>query len=165
MRLWKSEKLQSKSRSAGTRTFFDKNTEPVRGPDCDIAECVRCCDVKESRRDIFRAEVQANLTGTLMATQSDCSTSVSEHVCTNLAHSSLSCSFGTVCVMELTAGHHFFPNTASLWFPVTPFFFFSMVFSLSPWRFKAACVCYEMLQNVKWCHFCHHMNAQKILYI
>lgn len=73
------------------RNIYAKNGEPVTKPDCAI-ECARCSDVKESRSDIFLAEVQANLTGTLMASQSDCSTSVSEHVCTNLAHSLLSCS-------------------------------------------------------------------------
>lgn len=78
------------------RNIYTKNSEPVTKPDCDI-ECARCCDVKESRSDIFLAEVQANLTGTLMASQSDCSTSVSEHVCTNLAHSLLSCSL-ELCV-------------------------------------------------------------------
>lgn len=76
--------------------IYAKNSEPVTKPDGNI-ECVRCCDVKESRSDIFLAEVQNNLTGTLMASQSDCSTSVSEHVCTNLAHSLLSCSL-ELCV-------------------------------------------------------------------
>lgn len=75
---------------------LSKNSEPITKPDCDI-ESVRCCDVEGSRSDIFRAEVQNNLTGTLMASQSDCSTSVSEHVCTNLAHSLLSCSL-ELCV-------------------------------------------------------------------
>lgn len=78
------------------RNIYGMNSEPFTKPDFDI-ECVRCCAVKESRSNIFLAEVQANLTGTLMASQSDCSTSVSEHVCTNLAHSLLSCSL-ELCV-------------------------------------------------------------------
>lgn len=62
----------------------------------------------EKRTEIFLAEVQATLTGTLMASLSNSPTSVGECVRTNLAHFSLSCSSVAVCVMELTAGHHFF---------------------------------------------------------
>ena len=60
------------------------------------------------RSEVFLAEVQATLTGTLMAGLSNCPTSVGERVCTNLVRSLLSCSSVAVCVMELTAGHHFF---------------------------------------------------------
>lgn len=63
--------------------MYAKNAEPVTKPDCKIAECAKRCDAKESRSDSFLAEVQANLTGTLTASQGDCSTSVSERGCTN----------------------------------------------------------------------------------
>lgn len=58
--------------------------------------------------EILLAEVQATLTGSLMASLPNCPTSVGVRVCTNLACSLLSCSSVAVCVMELTAGHHFF---------------------------------------------------------
>lgn len=64
--------------------------------------------VKERRSEIFLAEVQATLTGTLMVSLSNCPTGVGERVCSNLAHSLLSCSSVAVCVMVLAAGHHFF---------------------------------------------------------
>ena len=54
------------------------------------------------------AEVRATLTATLMASLSNCPTSVGERVRANLARSVLSCYSVAVSVMELTAGHHFF---------------------------------------------------------
>lgn len=86
---------------------------------------------KESRSDIFLAEVQAILTDTLMASLSNCPTSAGEHVCTNLAHSFMSCSSVTVCVMELTAGHHFFQHCLLMFFPVASFSLFNVPFSPS----------------------------------
>lgn len=102
--------------------IYAKNAEPVTKLDCNIAECARCCDVKESRSDSFLAEVQANLTGTLMASRSDCSTSVSEHACTNWAHSLLSCSSGTVCNgvnswTPLFSQHYFLVISCQSFFP------------------------------------------------
>lgn len=61
-------------------------------------------------------QFKVNLTSTLMSSLSNCSTSVGEHVCTILAHSLLSCSSGSVCIMELTAGHHFFSKAANVLF-------------------------------------------------
>lgn len=94
---------------------------------------------KQSTSDIFLAEEQANLTGTLIASLSNCPTSVCEPVCTNLAHSLLSCSSLTVCAMELTAGHHLFSMLSTHVLSCPSFcFFFNVLFSPSIAQFSFA---------------------------